>query len=263
MGSAKTKSVLVAIMNNHRDFALARDEHWYRIPVRSAPKNIEGIKYLAFYQTKVFGEEKWAVNYFARVKKITVVRRLDLLPDETDHARAGEEYYKLEIGPLRRLVRSIVSKRWRRIVFITTSYNRLMQAEEINDLFHESPLEEKIYAEFKKEGIESERQFFIGEGKVRYCLDFALFCRRGKLDVECDGDTWHAQRERIREDNARDNFLTSRGWHILRFSSKQINGDLPECIGTVRRAVDECGGLSHEEELVNEYQTGEREEHSD
>jgi hypothetical protein len=30
--------VLVAIMNNPLDFAVARDQHWYRIPVTSATK---------------------------------------------------------------------------------------------------------------------------------------------------------------------------------------------------------------------------------
>ena len=30
--------VLVAIINNEQDFAIARDHHWYRIPVRSAEK---------------------------------------------------------------------------------------------------------------------------------------------------------------------------------------------------------------------------------
>jgi len=30
--------VLVAIMNNLLDFAIARDQHWYRIPVRSVAR---------------------------------------------------------------------------------------------------------------------------------------------------------------------------------------------------------------------------------
>ena len=32
--------VLVAILNNLLDFAVARDEHWYRIPVDSAHKRL-------------------------------------------------------------------------------------------------------------------------------------------------------------------------------------------------------------------------------
>ena len=41
------RRVLVALMNNRRDFAIARDQHWYRIPVKSAPRGIDS-KYIAF-----------------------------------------------------------------------------------------------------------------------------------------------------------------------------------------------------------------------
>ncbi len=32
--------VLVALMNNERDFDLARDEGWYRIPTKHAPATL-------------------------------------------------------------------------------------------------------------------------------------------------------------------------------------------------------------------------------
>ena len=44
-------SVLIAVMNHARDLERARDEHWYRIPVRSAPKFFPP-DYVAFYFTK-------------------------------------------------------------------------------------------------------------------------------------------------------------------------------------------------------------------
>jgi hypothetical protein len=74
--------VLVAILNNHRDFAIARDSHWYRIPVASVDKWLKTRwppEWLAFYQTKAFGPEKHAVNYYARVLYIRQVRRWQLL----------------------------------------------------------------------------------------------------------------------------------------------------------------------------------------
>ncbi|MDI6767971.1 MAG: hypothetical protein QME52_14215 [Bacteroidota bacterium] len=53
------KTVLVSIMNSKRDWEIACDRHWYRIPVRSAPKIVRtiGVRYLAFYLTKVFSEQ--------------------------------------------------------------------------------------------------------------------------------------------------------------------------------------------------------------
>ncbi len=32
--------VLIAILNNRRDFQIARDQHWYRIPVERAPRGL-------------------------------------------------------------------------------------------------------------------------------------------------------------------------------------------------------------------------------
>jgi hypothetical protein len=50
--------VLVAILNNLSDLAVARDQHWYRIPVSSVHKWLQDRwppDWLAFYQTKVLG----------------------------------------------------------------------------------------------------------------------------------------------------------------------------------------------------------------
>jgi very-short-patch-repair endonuclease len=237
-----SERVLVAVMNNERDLRIAREQGWYRIPVRSAPAIMEFGR-LALYQTKVFGDEGCAINYWAEVKGLQVVKRHELLPEEGDHPRAHEDYYKVEIGELHRLPRPIVSRRGRRIVFIPTTLAKFRQAREINDLFHESPLEDILWEAFKEEGLEAERQWYLRVGQVTYCLDFALFCAHGQIDVECDGDTWHSDPERIPEDNARDNALTSRGWSVLRFNSKQILEDLPTCLWMVRETVHRRGGL--------------------
>jgi len=202
------RKVLVAIINNRRDFKIAREEHWYRIPVKTAPKRCK-TDYLAFYQTKVFEREKWAINYYAEIKGIEKLKRIELLPEEKNHPRALEDYYKIKIGELMPLAKPVISRRWRRITFIYTSLNRLKKAEEINDLFMESPLEEKLWYELKKKKIEAERQYLIREeGKIRYYLDFAIFCQKGKIDVECNGDLWHSQKTQIFKNNQRNNYLT-------------------------------------------------------
>jgi len=184
-----SERVLIAIMNNPRDLAIARKEGWYRIPVRSAPAIME-FGWLAFYQTKIFGEEGWAVHDWAEVKGCTIVKRRELLPMEDAHPRADDDYYKVSIGELRRLPRPIVSRRGRRTVFIPTPLSKFQRAEEINDLFHESPLEDRLWEAFKQEHIEAERQWPLWFKKATYSLDFALFCVRGRIDVECDGDTF-------------------------------------------------------------------------
>ena len=43
-------SVLIAVMNSPRDLALAREQHWYRIPQKTAPQFFPP-DFVAFYCT--------------------------------------------------------------------------------------------------------------------------------------------------------------------------------------------------------------------
>jgi very-short-patch-repair endonuclease len=248
--TARRGEVLVAIMNNVLDFAIARDQGWYRIPVRSASRRLRERwppHWLAFYQTKVFGAERWSVNYYAPVQGIRTMRRRELLSDDPDHPRANDLYHKLEIGPLQRLPQPIVSSRWRLIVFIPTTWEKFINAVEINDLYDESPLEDRLWAEFKRHEIEAERQFFVRLRTSLYSLDFAIFCDKGEVDVETDGDSWHADPERIPLDNRRDTELTGAGWRVLRFNGKQIREEAAEyCVPAVMRTINKLGGLASE-----------------
>jgi hypothetical protein len=61
--------VLVAIMNKASDFGILQNHGWYRIPVDTAPKRWPP-KWLAFYQTKVFGEMQYSINYFGRISSM-------------------------------------------------------------------------------------------------------------------------------------------------------------------------------------------------
>ena len=149
--------VLVVVVNNERDFEIAREQGWYRIPLKRAPRQVAA-DYLAFYQTAAFGDEKWAVNYFAAVRRYHVARRRALLPDEANHPRADDLYYKVGIGPLQRLPAPIPSRRLRRITFIATTLERLMSAEEINDLWMGGVSEEELWETFRGDGDETGRR---------------------------------------------------------------------------------------------------------
>jgi hypothetical protein len=154
-------TVLVAIINNKRDFAIARDEHWYRIPVKRAPRRAINAPILAFYQTKVFGPEGWAINYWAEAKEWEIVKRIELLPQEPSHPRANDDYYKIHLGELKRLPHPIISKKWRRITFIITTWERLTRAKEVKELLHGDIWEERLYRVLRKAGI-------IAEGRVNW-----------------------------------------------------------------------------------------------
>jgi hypothetical protein len=132
-----TSLVLVAVVNNPRDLEIARLLGWYRIPLRTAPKVIS-VDYLAFYQTGAFGDEKWRIQYVAPVRGHELTTRAELLRTELDHPRAKEEYYKVQLGPLERLNEPILAETWRRITFLYTTGEYLLQAKTVNDLVVQS-----------------------------------------------------------------------------------------------------------------------------
>ncbi len=237
-------NTLVAIVPRKKDWEILKTQHWYRIPVKSAPAIINQIKFIAFYQPKVFEEEKWSVNYYSEVKNSEIVKRIELLPEEAKNVRSGNEYYKITIGELKKLPRSIPSRRWRRITFIPTNYNQLFEAKEINDLYRTTPIEEKMYRFLKQEKIPAERQFFIYETKNPCCLDFVVFCKEGKLNVECDGESYHSSKEAQIKDRKRDNELTSIGWSILRFSGNDIYSSPKDCVKQIKRTIKSLRGVS-------------------
>lgn len=242
---------LVAVLNNRADFERAEAEHWYRIPVHSAPDGLSRIRWIAFYLTKVFGREKWSVRHWARVSRITKAKRVELLPAEKQHPRAQNLYYRVELDAMQKRPEPIFSRRRRLIVFIPSIWRKFTTALEINDLVHGSPLEDRLWAAFKQEEIEAERQWWESDKKTRYCLDFALFCpERNIIDVECDGDTWHINPKTAAEDNARNNFLEQRGWHVLRFNTKQLTNDLAACVHSVTTTINRCGGLIRSDDSV-------------
>lgn len=125
--------VLVCLINNPRDLEIARWDHWYRIPVKHAPEEYLA-DYLAFYLTSAFGDEKWAIHEIAKVRGHELVRRVDLFPEDPNHPRASEAYYKMQLGPLQRLPRPIPSLKWRRISFISTSGDQFNHALEVSEL---------------------------------------------------------------------------------------------------------------------------------
>jgi hypothetical protein len=125
--------ILIAVLNNRRDFEVVRLLGWYRIPLRFAPKVVE-VDAIAFYQTAEFGAEKWSIRYAAPVLGVELVRRRELFHGEENHPRAEEEYYKLQLGPLEALPRPVAARSWKRLTFLYTTGERLLSAAEIGDL---------------------------------------------------------------------------------------------------------------------------------
>lgn len=241
--SDKKGEMLVAILKNRADFGILMEQGWYRIPVRNAPKRWPPT-WIAFYQPQHFKEDAYKVRYFGEVDNIDVLKRKDLFPNEILSERSEHNYYRIRIKHLEELDEPIKSLRWRRIVFITTTLEKFFLSKEINDLYDDSILEDMMWNKLKQLNIQAERQWTVMTKFRYYQLDFALFCTNGQIDLETDGDTWHADKDRIPKDNLRDNDLTSQNWHVLRFNGKQIHEELESyCIEQVVETVNTLGGL--------------------
>lgn len=139
-----TALILVSVMNKPRDLEIARLLGWYRIPLRSAPKVIF-VDYLAFYQTSAFPDEKQSITYIAPVLGHELAKRIELIQDEPDHPQAQQEYYKIQLGPLRKLSSPILADEWRRITFFYTTGEHLNQATRIKDLIVPSAERELLW----------------------------------------------------------------------------------------------------------------------
>ncbi|MCX7046628.1 MAG: DUF559 domain-containing protein [Candidatus Sumerlaeota bacterium] len=240
------REVLVAFLKTPDALKRAKSEQWYHAPVTAIKKWVKDRwppRFVAFYQGKTHLHEAYSIRYCAELLNIEILLRSQLFADEPNHPNAAEPYYKLHLGPLQQLPKPILSRRWRRIIFIPTTWSKFQNAVEINDLYDESPLEDRMWAEFKRIGILAERQMFVTAGNRDYALDFAIYCHEAALAVETDGDTWHSDPLRIPEDNRRDNALETAGYKLLRFNTLQVCEQMAEyCIPTVIKNIEHAGG---------------------
>jgi hypothetical protein len=128
-----TSLILVAFLPTPRDLEIARLLGWYRIPLRTAPK-VVAVDYLAFYQPASFGERGGRIEFVSEVRGHELATRSELLRDEADHPRAREEYYKIQIGAMEKLREPITADKWKRITFLYTTGEYLLNAKSVNDL---------------------------------------------------------------------------------------------------------------------------------
>jgi hypothetical protein len=132
-----TDLILVCVLPEPRDLEIARLLGWYRIPFRTAPK-VVAVDSLAFYQPGTFGDLGGRIEFLAPVRGHELTTRAELLRDEADHPRAGEEYYKIQLGPLEHLAQPVTADKWRRLTFLYTTGEYLLKAKTLNDLVVQS-----------------------------------------------------------------------------------------------------------------------------
>ena len=162
MGIKATSLILVVVINNPRDFEIARVLGWYRIPLRTAPKVI-AVDHLAFYQTSAFGDEKWRICYTAPVKGYELTSRLELLKDESDHPNTHHEYFKIQLGPLELLPAPIIANKWRRITFFYTTGEYLSSANSVEEMVIKSQERQTLWRALRERMDQSQADILSNE----------------------------------------------------------------------------------------------------
>ena len=115
-----------------------------------------------------------------KFQDIEVATRQQLFPEEKENYKSKRSYYKISFKKVETLPKPILSRRWRRIVFIQTTYKKFINAVEVNDLFDGSRLEDKLWAEFKRKRISAERQEVVKVDEKFYFLRFCYPLQKRK-----------------------------------------------------------------------------------
>jgi very-short-patch-repair endonuclease len=235
----RKSNVLVCVLKDKRDLHILLKEKWYRIPKSFLPKR--KFTHLAFYQPASFGRHGKRIQYYARVLKDSTAKRIDLLPKEKNHPRAHNAYLKIEVVWIKRLARQIENIVPRRVSFGFTTLKSLLKAGDILELYGVAPTEQIIERGLDKLGIKTEGEVTISKEGKRYRIDLAVFCRDGRIAIECDNRKAHSGAQ-LGKDKLKDKFLRRNGWHVIRLSEHDIVERLDYCLGLVAEAVEKLGG---------------------
>ena len=252
-GKTEKKELLVAILPKTSALDRLKNESWYHIPVESAPEKRWPPKVLAFYQGKVFGkEEAYKIRYFGEVENIDIVPRKVLFPNDDKNKQKEENlYYRVQLKELKERETPIISYRPRRLAFIPTTLAKFENAEQINDLFDGSPLEDLLWTGLKALKVLAERQWKIVVQNHNYYLDFAVFCKNGKLAIETDGYSYHFDsRNQIDYDTWRQNEIELDDWRFLHYTTKQVKDNCVPYLGQIEQKISQLGGLEMPENFV-------------
>ena len=246
--------VLVGVLKSRRDLDLVLQERWYRIPCAWMPKR--RFSYLAFYEPVRFGKMGKpsttfhgkevlgkCIRYYAKVLGRRVALRRELLPEEVRHARAGEQYVRFQLDAVQKLPQPIKNVVPRRVSFGFTTLRILQNVRTMLELYDVLSTEEVVERGLRRRKVRFAKQYHVKGKKKRVILDFAVFCKKGNIAIECDNLKAHSGVLARRKDRAKDAFLRRCGWRVIRLRERDVLADLDACIARVEKVIGEFGGV--------------------
>lgn len=244
------KDVLVGILKYKLSLKKLRDENWYHIPIETKFKYWPP-RMLAFYQGYRFGNDGFRVQCYGEFDHEVIVPRKELFETTKRNEHKAEKLYrKIYLKKLEKRPTPILVYRPRAWAFIHTTQTKFDQAEQLNDLFAGSFLEERLWKALKYENILAEREWRVNILGNNYIIDFAVFCKNGKLAIETDGYTTHYQsRDKIDYDTKRRNAIGYDDWDFLHYTPKHIRENWTSYLTEIKARIEKLGG----EESLDEF----------
>ncbi len=235
------KIVLVGVLKDERDFEILINEGWYRIPADHAPQR--KFDYLAFYQPLEFGKSGKQIIYFARVLSRRKLKRIKLIPDEANHPRANDDYVRFGVDKIQKLTRAIKNIIPRRVIFGFTTLGQLYRSKNLLELYSIAPTEQIFEEALKRSGLKYASQRYVFCANKRFRPDFLIFCKNGKVAIECDNEKAHASPQQKTKDRKKDACLKDWGWTVIRFSENETIFDREGCLAKIQKLIHQLGGV--------------------
>lgn len=183
--------VLVGVMKRKKDFQIALEQKWYRIPQSQASRGIY-MEYIAlFFGGRAFGDLNGGIHYYARRTGHELATRVQLLPDEPDHKHAHDPYYKIQFRELQAKVPPILNSRKRRFAFIYTTWDRFISATDIDDLYSQADhLVDRVFNALKDAGYRPQRTWELAAVNEypAQTPTVRVLCEKGEVIASVYGD---------------------------------------------------------------------------
>lgn len=269
MSYTQSKDTLIVYLKEPKDWHIVEKYGIYRIRhyIKHPPEILKNrnVKYIAFYLPSRFGERKYSIRHYAKVRQVSIAPRYKCCPEEMRNSKSNVKYYKIDIEEPQLLEEPIYHFRAarkklsrREMILFSTNQERLFTAKEFNFLFQGSDLEEKMFKSLLANNIFPEREWPVKiNNKTHYRLDFAVFCKDGNFYIEVDGQQ-HLEKDHVIADIKRTNNTTVEGWQALRYYRKDLEASkMPETLGQIKKEIKRLNGLDTENGLLPAAPLGE------
>jgi len=94
----------------------------------------------------------------------------------------------------------------------------------------QSPIERRLYDTLIFTGYSPRTQVPCGH----FSIDIVL---PGRIAIECDGAAYHSSPKQKSHDRKKDQYLRKNGYTVLRFTGRQINGNMKQVLKRIDRTV--------------------------